>query len=95
MQEIEFKRWLCKMGYSSKVQSDTISRAKKIERIFFHTDLDDEYIKDKGSHLLSVFAHKGENAEMKKLDSSSLPVGKYQLSVYKYAVSLYFKFLES
>ncbi len=94
MNEIDFKNWLCSSGYSKKVAGDTISRIKKIERVNFCIDIDQEYSKDKCMTLLSVFKNKGKNEEMKKLDSSSLPIGKYQLSTYKYAVNLYVKFLE-
>lgn len=95
MQEIEFKAWLASNNYSKKVQSDVTSRIKKIERIDNFIDVDNEYYKDNGYELLSIFQNKGENEAMKKLDSSSLPVGKYQLSTYKYAIKLYFKFLEN
>ncbi|MFI3202374.1 MAG: hypothetical protein R3Y54_12800 [Eubacteriales bacterium] len=95
MKEIEFKAWLTSNNYSKKVQSDVTSRIKKIERIDYFTDIDSEYHSDYGVTLLSIFKNKGENEAMNKLDCSSLPVGKYQLSTYKYAIKLYFKFLES
>lgn len=93
MNEIDFKNWLSKEGYSKKVSSDNVSRIKKIERIYYCVDIDEEFHKDGCKQLLSIFRNKGENEEMKKLDFSSLPVGKYQLSTYKYAVSLYVRFL--
>ncbi len=93
MNEINFKLWLNDRGYSKKVQSDIISRLKKIEREFGFIDIDDEYANDKCEKLLSSFKNKGENEEMNRFNSPSLPIGKYQLSTYKYAVSLYLKFL--
>lgn len=93
MKEIEFKIWLANNDYSKKMQSDITSRIKKIERVIDFTDIDNEFSKDNGKFLLSLFNNKGENEAMKNLNSSSLPIGKYQLSTYKYAVSLYFKFL--
>lgn len=93
MKEIEFKIWLANNDYSKKMQSDITSRIKKIERVVDFTDIDNEFSKDNGEFLLSLFNNKGENEAMKNLNSSSLPIGKYQLSTYKYAVSLYFKFL--
>lgn len=93
MNEVNFRLWLNDKGYSKKVQSDIVSRLKKVEREFGFIDIDDEYANDKCEKLLLFFKNKGENKEMKKLNSPSLPVGKYQLSTYKYAVSLYIKFL--
>lgn len=93
MNEVNFKLWLNDRGYSKKLQSDIVSRLKKIEREFGFIDIDDEYSNDKCERLLSSFKNKGENEEMKRFNSLSLPIGKYQLSTYKYAVSLYLKFL--
>ncbi len=95
MNELEFKHWLAKEQYSKKIISDTVSRLKKIERINNYIDLDDEYALDQCVRLLSTFRNKGQNEEMNKLDSSSLPIGKYQLSTYKYAINLYIRYLES
>jgi hypothetical protein len=93
MNEVNFKLWLNDRGYSKKLQSDIVSRLKKIEREFGFIDIDDEYSNDKCEKLLSSFKNKGENEEMKRFNSLSLPIGKYQLSTYKYAVNLYLKFL--
>lgn len=93
MNEVNFRLWLNDRGYSKKMQSDIVSRLKKIERQFGFIDIDDEYGNDKCEKLLSSFKNKGENEEMKKINSPSLPIGKYQLSTYKYAVNLYVKFL--
>ncbi|MEG1782858.1 MAG: hypothetical protein RR253_06385 [Oscillospiraceae bacterium] len=92
MNEMGFKNWLNKQGYSGKVISDTVCRLKKIEQICFSSDIDDEFSLDNCEKLLSIFKNKGENEEMASLHCSSLPIGKYQLSTYKYAVSLYIKF---
>lgn len=94
MNEIEFKFWLNSKGYSKKVQSDTVSRLKKIERELSFIDIDDEFTKDRCEKLMLIFNNKGENEEMYRLKPSSLPIGKYQLSTYKYALNLYLKFLE-
>ncbi len=93
MNEVNFKHWLNDRGYSKKVQSDIVSRLKKIEREFGFIDIDDEYANDKCEKLLSYFKNKGENKDMERLNLPSLPIGKYQLSTYKYSVSLYIKFL--
>lgn len=93
MNEVNFRLWLNDNGYSKKVQSDIVSRLKKIEREFGFIDIDDEYASDKCEKLLLCFKNKGENEDMEKFNSPSLPIGKYQLSTYKYAVRLYIKFL--
>ncbi len=94
MNELQFKHWLSKKEYPKKVQSDTISRLKKLERELNFIDIDVEYKKDKCEYLMSLFINKGENKAMREIIPSSLPIGKYQLSTYKYALSLYVKFIE-
>lgn len=91
--ELEFRSWLEKEGYSKKLISDTVSRVKRIEAVPIHIDIDDEFAKDRCEHVFSMFRKKGENEEMRRINDSPLPVGKYHLSTYKYAISLYVKFL--
>ena len=95
MKEIEFREWLSKNGVSRKVQSDTISRLKRFERVNGYSDLEKEYKKDKCDFLFSLFENKGINENMQKLGETGLPIGKYHLSTYKYALSLYIKYLQS
>lgn len=95
MNELQFKQWLNENEYSKKMQSDTISRLKKLEQEIDFTDLDFEYEKDNCEYLLSLFTNKGENEAMREINPSSLPIGKYQLSTYKYALNLYIKFIEN
>ncbi len=92
MNELEFKSWLNQNGYSKKMQSDIVSRIKKLERANNFTDIDNMIKMDNGLSLLSIFKNKGINTDMEKLDTSYLPIGKYQLSTFKYAVRLYLKF---
>ena len=92
MNEIEFKKWMIKSGKNTKVISDTISRIKKIERELGCIEIDDEYKKDQCSHLLSLFDNTGRNEQMNQFQTS-LPIGKYSLSTYKYAINLYISFL--
>ena len=91
MNEVMFRKWLIDSGYSCKVAGDTISRLKKIEHST-NCDIDAEYRKDLFSFLLSLFENKGENDRMAALIDNELPVGKYYLSTYKYALTLYSKY---
>lgn len=95
MKEIEFRQWLFKNEVNKKMQSDTVSRLKRFERINGQIDIEEEYKKDKCKFLYSLFENKGINDNMKKMGDTGLPIGKYQLSTYKYALSLYIKFLQS
>ncbi|MFI3211731.1 MAG: hypothetical protein R3Y24_00135 [Eubacteriales bacterium] len=92
MNEIDFRQWLNDCGYSKKVESDTVSRLKRLERESEIVDIDDEFDKDQCEKLLSIFKNKGENETMKDIEISSLPIGNYQLSTYKYALKLYLKY---
>ena len=92
MNELTFRKWLADNGYNSKVASDTISRLKKLEHSANNCDLDTEYKKDGCAFLLSLFLNKGENENMAALPDNELPVGKYHLSTYKYALNIYLKF---
>lgn len=92
MNELEFRIWLDQNNYSKKMQSDIVSRIKKLERANNFTDIEETIKIDNGLYLLSIFRNKGINDDMAKLNASYLPIGKYQLSTYKYAVKLYLKF---
>ena len=89
MNEIDFRAWLNNEGLSRKVQSDLVSRIKRVERACGNCDIDDEYRKDGCAFLLSVFRNKGINDNMGRFGEPNLPIGKYHLSTYKYAVQKY------
>lgn len=91
MNEIDFRTWLSRQGVNKKVASDMVSRIKRIERETSHYDIDVEYNKDECATLLSLFKNKGINEQMNSLETS-LPIGKYQLSTYKYALKKYMVF---
>ena len=93
MNEMDFRIWFSNQDANKKVVSDIVSRIKRIEREITHCDIDVEYQKDECSSLLSLFKNKGINEQMNVLDTS-LPVGKYQLSTYKYALKKYMVFLK-
>lgn len=92
MREIAFKCWLCENGYEKKSASDAISRLKRFEKELGFIDIDQEYKRDEAEKLLSCFAKKGENEAMKSYAPKNLPVGKYSLSTYKYALKIYIEF---
>lgn len=93
MNEIDFRIWLSRQGVNKKVSSDMVSRLKRIAREINRCDIDIEYRKDECGALLSLFRNKGINEQMNVLETS-LPVGKYQLSTYKYALQRYISFLQ-
>ena len=95
MNEIDFKTWLQAQHIAKKVQGDLISRIKRLEHAFDNIDIDEEYQKDRCCFLLSLFDNKGLNPKMKTFGIADLPIGKYQLSTYKYALRKYILFIES
>ena len=94
MNEIEFRQWLSKKDISKKMQSDFISRLKRLEREIGNCDIDEQYRSNKCQYLLSLFSNKGINEDMDKYQNIDLPIGKYHLSTYKYALTRYIQFLE-
>lgn len=94
MKEIEFRQWLSKNNVPKKIQSDLVSRLKRFERAIENCDIDEQYRSDKFSYLFSLFQNKGLNDNMNKLKDVNLPIGKYQLSVFKYALNKYKQFIE-
>ena len=95
MNEIDFTIWLKEKGTSNKLCSDYASRLKRVERSIEDCDLDDEYAKDRCQQLLSLFTQTGRNEDMKKRMIGDLPIGKYYLSAFSYAVRKYVSFKES
>ncbi|MBE7087510.1 MAG: hypothetical protein E7369_04335 [Clostridiales bacterium] len=94
MNEIDFKLYLAKQGFSKKVASDLVSRLKRIEKEFNVQEIDSEYERDKCAYILNLFNKKGLNDDMQTF-CTSLPVGSYQLSTFKYALNNYIKFLDN
>lgn len=92
MNEIGFRNWLSQCGVSKKLQSDYVSRIKRIEREFDHCDVDEHYRCDKCKYLMSLFLKNGKNTEMEKYKNIQLPVGKYYMSTYRHAVKKYVEF---
>ena len=92
MNEIDFTLWLKANSTSNKLCSDYVSRLKRVERSIVECDLDHEYAKDRCQHLLSLFSQTGKNEAMKKCMIGPLPIGKYYLSTFSYAIRKYIAF---
>lgn len=92
MNEIEFRKWLDETTISNKVKGDVVSRLKTLQREFGNCDFDKEYKKDKCQKMIFALSKKGENDLMKKYGNVKLPIGKFSLNTYKYALRLYVKF---
>lgn len=94
MNEVEFKNWMAKNNINRKVQSDVISRIKKIEREIENCDIDEQYRNDKCKSLMALFLNMGINNEMKKHPNANFPIGKYHMSVFRYAIKQYVLFCD-
>ena len=92
MNEIDFTLWLKTKDTPAKLCSDLISRLKRVERSIRDCNLDVEYAKDRCAHLLSLFLQTGRNKKMREMMIGNLPIGKYHLSSYSYAVRKYITF---
>ena len=94
MNEVDFRNWLASKGTGSKVQTDYISRLRRVERELDNCDLDDEYKRDRCEYLLSVFLKMGNNDKMKKYPNAKFPIGKYHLSTYRHSIKKYVEFCD-
>lgn len=92
MDELNFKLWLNENGKTKKVQSDMISRLKALQRELLGCDIDKEYEKNKCKKLILALKNKGINDTMKSYGDVNLPIGKYSLATYRYALNNYIKF---
>jgi len=94
MDELGFRNWLSKNEVKKKVQSDCVSRIKRIEREINHCDIDEQYRSDKCAYLMSLFSNMGINEEMKKFPEVDFPIGKYHISTFRHALKQYVKFCD-
>lgn len=94
MNEVDFRNWLVKNGVKRKVQSDIVSRIKKIEREIESCDIDEQYRRDRCEYLMSLFLSMGVNEEMKKYPNTDFPIGKYYMSTFRHAIKYYIRFRE-
>lgn len=95
MNEVEFRNWLINNGVKTKVAGDTISRLKRIEKELENCDIDEQYRSDKCAHLLNLFLDMGNNGEMRNYPNVNLPIGKYYMSTYRYAIKKYIQFSDN
>ncbi len=94
MNEVDFRNWMTKNNVNRKVQSDIVSRIKRIEREIENCDIDEQYRSDKCSSLMALFLNKGQNSEMNKYPDANLPIGKYYMSTFRHAIKHYIMFCE-
>ncbi len=94
MNEVEFKNWLVKKDVNKKVQSDIVSRIKKIEKEIENCDIDEQYRSDRCEYLMSLFSNMGMNNEMKKYPFADFPIGKYYMSTFRHAIKHYVRFCD-
>lgn len=94
MNELGFKIWMSKNKVNKKVQSDLVSRLKRIEREINLCDIDEQYHRDRCEYLMSLFINMGINDEMKKYSAANFPIGKYNMSTFRYALKQYVDFCD-
>lgn len=89
-----FKNWLEKNGKNQRVAANAISRLKTLQREL-SIDLDSEYQKNQCKTILAALSNKGQNEVMESYGDVNLPIGKYSLSAYRYALKHYIDFKKS
>ena len=94
MDEVGFRTWLLSRGVTPKVVGDTVSRLKRLEKELGHLDMDEEYRSDQCERVFSALANNGNNDVMKSFRSSNLPIGKYYMSTFRYALKKYVDFIQ-
>ena len=93
MKETEFKNWLESQGYSKKVQSDIVSRIKRLEKNIPNFNIDKEYKKNKCTELLNLMYKKNEhNFASIYGNNTYLPIGSFNMGVYRLAIKKYINF---
>ncbi len=95
MNEVDFRNWMARNDVNRKVQSDIVSRIKKIEREIENCDIDEEYRSDNCESLMALFLNMGKNEEMKKYPNANFPIGKYYMSTFRHAIKYYVMFCKN
>ena len=93
MKELDFRKWLNENGVSKKMQSDFVSRLKRLETKLEIFDIDEEYKADKCEKLLKYLSDGCKECPYAK--NLELLGTSNQYTVLKYAVKKYILFLES
>lgn len=98
MNLIEFSNWLITNGYNKKIASDIISRLKRIDKELLYskkqTTIDNEYLFDSCENLLKSLI-KNQKSDEYVLKNSNLPVNKYEIYNYKFALNKYLSYLKT
>lgn len=94
MDEIGFRIWLTAHKTNSKVIGDIISRLKRIEKEFDYCDLDEEYKNNRCNKIIAALDYNGENKVMAEYSGVNLPIGKYYMSTFRYALKKYVAFCD-
>lgn len=94
MNEVEFKNWLSNNQVSKKMQSDLVSRLKRIEREISDCDIDEQYRSDKCERLMSLFSNMGKNPQMEEYPNADFPIGKYTMNTFRHAIKYYVNFCD-
>jgi len=93
MNEIDFKNWMLKKHINKKVQSDYVSRLKRIEKELQDFDIDEQYYIDKCNYLMTLFSNMGMKELVNLYPYTSLPYGKYYMNTYRLALKKYIQFM--
>lgn len=93
MKELDFRKWLNERSVSKKMQSDFVSRLKRLETKLEIYDIDEEYKFDKCQKLLKYLSDGCKNSPYSK--ELNLQGTSNQYTVLKYALKKYISFLES
>jgi len=92
MKEIEFRNWLSNNGISKKMQSDFVSRLKRLETSLEFFDIDEEFKFDNCNRLLKYLSDGCKQSPYSgKLEYAGT---SRQYTVFKYAVKKYISFLQ-
>ena len=92
MKELEFRNWLSDNGVSKKMQSDFVSRLKRLETSLEIFDIDEEFKFDKCNRLFKYLSDGcNQSPYSGKLEYSGT---SKQYTVFKYAVKKYLTFLQ-
>ncbi len=92
MNEMRFREWMAQKNINRKVQSDLISRIKKVEKEFNYCDIDKEYTKDECKYILGLFQKKNYNSLIADFPNSAFANPQKNLNTYRHAINKYISF---
>lgn len=94
MDELGFRVWMSANNVKNKVQSDCVSRLKRIEKEL-KIELDECYKETELKDVLDAFLKMGMNEKMDEYGNVNLPIGKYYMSTYRHSLKQYIAFREN